>query len=87
MGKSELIINMTVKATNTYKYKEVMLGTYTFRVEPSGTPTKLIKRIGNDIGFSKDLNAVFLDSIEIRPRMIEARPKKATNEHKEEAES
>lgn len=71
MSKSELIIEMTVKATNTHKYKEVVLGTYTFTVEPAGVPTRIVKRIGNDIGFSERQNSVFLDSIEVQPRMIE----------------
>jgi hypothetical protein len=75
MSKSELIIEMTVRATNTHKYKEVVLGTYTIKIEPTGESCRFVRRIGNDIGFSKDLNPVFLDSIEVQPRMVEKRPK------------
>ena len=71
MAKSELIIEMTVRATNTHKYNEVVLGTYTFKVEPTGKPYRFVKRIGKEIGLSKDRNRVFLDSIEIQPRMVE----------------
>lgn len=74
MSKSELIIEFTVKATNTHQYKEVVLGTYTVRCEPTGAPTKFVQRIGNDIGFSKDRDIVFLDSVEIQPRMIAKEP-------------
>ena len=73
MSKSELIIEFTVKAKNTHKYKEVVLGTYTLKCEPQGKPIRFTQRIGNDVGFSKDMNVVFLDSIEIQPRMIEGR--------------
>lgn len=73
MAKSELIIEMTVRATNTHKYQEVVLGTYEFRLEPTGTPYRIVKSIGNDIGFSKNHKAVFLDSIEIQPKMFEAK--------------
>jgi hypothetical protein len=70
-SKSELIIEMTVKATNTHKYKEVVLGTYTIKLEPTGKPYRYVQTIRNDIGFSKELNPVFLDSIEVQPRMVE----------------
>lgn len=72
-SKSELIIEFTVRATNTLKYKEVVIGTYEFRCEPTGEPIRFVKRLGNNVGMSKDMNAVFLSSIEIQPRMHEAK--------------
>lgn len=71
MKKSELIIEMTIKATNTLKYKEVVLGTYEIRFDASGEPARFVKRLGHEIGLSKNLNPVFLSDIEIQPRMHE----------------
>ena len=69
--KSELIIEFTIKATNTLRYDEVVLGTYTARFAPSKHKITLEQRIQKEIGLSKDLNRVYLDYIEIRPKMIE----------------
>ena len=69
--RSELIIEYTVKATNTLKYEEVTLGTYTVRFAPSKHRVTHEQVIHKEVGLSKDLNRVYLDYIEIRPKMIE----------------
>ena len=71
MKKSELIITVTIEATNTRKYEKVVLGTHVLKFEPSGNTTRHVLRIGNDVGFSKDMNPVFLDALEIQPYMVE----------------
>lgn len=71
MSKSELIITVTIEATNTRRYEKVVLGTNVLKFKPSGEPIRHVLRIGNDIGFSKDMNPVFLDTLEIQPRMVE----------------
>lgn len=74
MSKSELIIELTIKATNTHKYKEVNLGTYEMRCEPTGMPFRFVRTVGKDIGLSKDGNQVFLSEIEVQPKMVELKP-------------
>ena len=71
MSKSELIITVTIEATNTRQYEKVVLGTRVLKFEPSGKPFRYVQRIGKDIGFSKDMKSVFLESLEIQPKMIE----------------
>lgn len=69
--KSELIIDITVRATNTRKYKEVTMGTWELRFDASGQDVRHVLKIDNEVGMSDKLNPVFLESINIQPNMRE----------------
>lgn len=71
MGK--LRLKLEVSATETRKYAEVTIGTYEveFDVEelPRDKPIKWVQRIENECGTTLGGKIVFLDGIEVEPRV------------------